>query len=57
MGIGIEQLENKIRESLPIVHLEIQDTSNGCGENYAILVVSEASALHLGDLGMALISR
>jgi stress-induced morphogen len=42
MPVNLEDLENCIRDALPITHLEIEDQSNGCGENYAILLVSEA---------------
>ncbi|KAL5511924.1 hypothetical protein ACEPAF_5173 [Sanghuangporus sanghuang] len=42
MPVSLETLENNLRNSMPITHLEIKDRSNGCGENYEILVVSEA---------------
>ncbi|KAI0351680.1 bola-like protein [Trametes cingulata] len=42
MPISAADLENAIRAAMPITHLEIEDTSNGCGENYAVFVVSEA---------------
>ncbi|KAL5528964.1 hypothetical protein ACEPAG_4938 [Sanghuangporus baumii] len=42
MPVSLETLENNLRKSMPINHLEIKDRSNGCGENYEILVVSEA---------------
>ncbi|OCB89656.1 bola-like protein [Sanghuangporus baumii] len=38
---------------MPITHLEIKDRSNGCGENYEILVVSEVCkfyAYQISDL-------
>jgi stress-induced morphogen len=41
MGIGVDQLESAIRNAIPVTHLDIQDTSSGCGENYSIVVVSE----------------
>ncbi|KIP09404.1 hypothetical protein PHLGIDRAFT_116355 [Phlebiopsis gigantea 11061_1 CR5-6] len=40
--IATAELESAIRSSIPVLHLEIIDQSNGCGENYAVLVVSEA---------------
>ncbi|KAI0085545.1 bola protein [Irpex rosettiformis] len=40
--IPTADLESAIRTAIPVTHLEIIDQSNGCGENYAILVVSEA---------------
>ena len=39
--IATDALESAIRTAIPVAHLEIFDQSNGCGENYAILVVSE----------------
>ncbi|KAJ7760479.1 bola-like protein [Mycena metata] len=41
MPIDTANLEAAIRKSLNCVHIEIEDTSNGCGENYAILLVSD----------------
>ena len=43
--IPTADLESAIRTAIPITHLEIIDQSNGCGENYAILVVSEVRFL------------
>ncbi|KAH9948518.1 bola protein [Amylocystis lapponica] len=42
MPIGMKELESAIRAAIPISHLEIIDMSSGCGENYAVFVVSEA---------------
>ncbi|KAF9645180.1 bola-like protein [Thelephora ganbajun] len=42
MGILIKDLETAIRDAFPIIHLEIEDTSSGCGENYSVLIVSPA---------------
>ncbi|EJD06102.1 bola-like protein [Fomitiporia mediterranea MF3/22] len=42
MAVSLETLETNLRNAIPIMHLEIIDQSNGCGENYEILVVSEA---------------
>ena len=41
MPINLEDLETAIRDAVPVVHLEIEDQSSGCGENYAITLVSE----------------
>ena len=41
--ISSAELEATIRDAIPVSHLEIIDTSNGCGENYAVVVVSEVS--------------
>ena len=43
MPVQPQVLENLIREAIPVSHLEIHDQSNGCGENYSIVVVSEVS--------------
>ncbi|KAI0337715.1 bola-like protein [Trametopsis cervina] len=40
--IATAELENAIRTAIPVDHLEIIDQSSGCGENYAVLVVSSA---------------
>lgn len=45
--IAQADLENAIRSAMPISHLEIYDQSNGCGENYAILIVSEVRGCFL----------
>ena len=39
--IATADLESAIRSAIPVSHLEIIDTSSGCGENYAIILVSE----------------
>ncbi|KAJ3479658.1 hypothetical protein NLI96_g8907 [Meripilus lineatus] len=44
MPVSLNDLENAIRTALPISHLEIIDASSGCGENYAVVVVSEVRA-------------
>ncbi|KAF8130324.1 bola protein [Boletus edulis] len=42
MPVKVEELEQAIRDAFPVSHLEIEDKSSGCGENYSILLVSEA---------------
>ncbi|TRM60467.1 bola protein [Schizophyllum amplum] len=42
MAIDLTHLEAAIRSAVPVAHLEIEDQSSGCGESYAILLVSEA---------------
>jgi hypothetical protein len=42
MPISQDALEAAIRNALPVAHLEVTDESSGCGENYAVLVVSDA---------------
>ncbi|KAF5381898.1 hypothetical protein D9757_007591 [Collybiopsis confluens] len=40
--INLADLEAAIRAALPVSHLEIEDQSSGCGENYSIVLVSDA---------------
>ncbi|KAF8556727.1 bola-like protein [Imleria badia] len=42
MPVNIAELEEVIRNAFPVSHLEIEDQSSGCGESYAVLLVSEA---------------
>ncbi|GLB44651.1 putative BolA IbaG family protein [Lyophyllum shimeji] len=42
MPLSIDDLERAIRNACPVTHLEITDQSSGCGESYAIVLVSEA---------------
>jgi len=45
MPINIVNLEAAIRNAVPVAHLEVRDQSSGCGENYAIILVSEVGAI------------
>ena len=42
MAIDTEALEAAIRSAIPVTYLNIEDQSSGCGENYSIVLVSEA---------------
>ncbi|QRV85205.1 bolA domain protein [Ceratobasidium sp. AG-Ba] len=42
MPISAAHLEKSLRDAFEPAHLEIHDTSNGCGENYAVVIVSKA---------------
>ncbi|KIM27056.1 hypothetical protein M408DRAFT_330210 [Serendipita vermifera MAFF 305830] len=42
MPVSQPDLEAALRNALPIDHLEILDTSSGCGQNYAVVIVSSA---------------
>ncbi|KAG8829264.1 hypothetical protein FRC17_006857 [Serendipita sp. 399] len=42
MPISQEELETTIRDAWPVDHLEIIDVSSGCGESYAVVIVSPA---------------
>lgn len=52
MPVNLADLESTIRNAIPVSHLEIVDQSSGCGENYAIVLVSEVGAgvFPAGDL-------
>lgn len=41
MPVSLADLEQALRNALPIFHLDIIDQSSGCGESYAVLIVSE----------------
>ena len=41
MPMNAADLETAIRNSIPVSHLEVQDQSSGCGESYAVVIVSE----------------
>jgi stress-induced morphogen len=41
MTVDVKEVEERIRNNLDVTHLEVEDVSNGCGENYAILLVSK----------------
>ncbi|KAF9480656.1 bola-like protein [Pholiota conissans] len=42
MPIDTIALEKAIKRAIPVTHLEIEDQSSGCGDSYAIVLVSEA---------------
>ncbi|GBE87480.1 bola protein [Sparassis latifolia] len=42
MPISSPDLERAIRSAIAVTHLQITDQSSGCGENYAVFIVSEA---------------
>ena len=41
MPISAVSLENAIKSALPVVHLEIEDESDGCGDKFSVVIVSE----------------
>ncbi|KAF8348691.1 bola protein [Amanita rubescens] len=41
MPIDASVLANAIRNKIPITYLEVEDQSTGCGESYAVVIVSE----------------
>ncbi len=43
MPVSAQDIEDTLRAAIPIEHLDIVDQSSGCGDSYAILVVSEVS--------------
>jgi stress-induced morphogen len=52
MPIAQDKLEDAIRQAIPVSFLEITDTSNGCGENYSVVVVSEVSLVRASTICM-----
>ncbi|KAF5335823.1 hypothetical protein D9611_009652 [Ephemerocybe angulata] len=44
MPIGAASLEAAIKAAIPVEHLEIKDDSDGCGDKYSVLIVSEIFA-------------
>ncbi|KAI0063024.1 bola-like protein [Artomyces pyxidatus] len=42
MPVSAADLEAAIRAALPVAHVEVVDESSGCGDNYSVLIVSEA---------------
>jgi hypothetical protein len=63
MAIDLAALESAIRNAVPVAHLDIEDMSSGCGESYAITLVSEVRgrfsrcASGLGNLTVCRLSR
>lgn len=43
MALDVAAFEAAAREALPITALEIEDQSSGCGESFAVVLVSEVS--------------
>ena len=44
MPIDTVALEKAIKRAIPVTYLEIEDQSSGCGESYAIVLVSEVGS-------------
>ncbi|KAF9529041.1 bola protein [Crepidotus variabilis] len=42
MPVDMVALEKAIKRAFEVTHLHIEDQSSGCGDNYAIILVSEA---------------
>ena len=45
MPIDLKVLDEAIRVALPVSHLDIEDQSKGCGDSYAIVIVSEVASV------------
>ncbi|TEB22453.1 bola-like protein [Coprinellus micaceus] len=41
MPIDVAQFEAALRAAIPLTALEIEDQSSGCGESFAVVLVSE----------------
>ncbi|EIW76694.1 bola-like protein [Coniophora puteana RWD-64-598 SS2] len=53
MPVKAEDLDRAIKEAFPVAHLEIEDQSSGCGNSYAVLIVSEACTAFEGKTVLA----
>ncbi|XP_064632792.1 bolA-like protein 2 [Lineus longissimus] len=51
MSVLKEAIEEKLRGKLEPIHLEIEDTSGGCGASFSVVIVSKEFA------GKALLQR
>jgi hypothetical protein len=36
-----KELEDAIRAAIQVIHVKVEDNSGGCGEKYAVLIVSK----------------
>ncbi|KAN0142183.1 bola-like protein [Lactarius tabidus] len=41
MPVTREELEATIRAKIQVTHVEVEDKSSGCGENFSVLIVSK----------------
>lgn len=41
MPISQKDLEEALKNVIPVSHLDVVDQSSGCGDSYAVLIVSE----------------
>ncbi|KAH9982025.1 bola-like protein [Russula compacta] len=41
MPVTPQELEAAIRAAIQVTHVEVEDTSSGCGESYSVLIVSK----------------
>jgi len=41
MPVTPEELEAAIRASIQVTHVQVEDNSSGCGDNYTAIIVSE----------------
>jgi hypothetical protein len=51
--VGIAALEKAIHAKFVVEHLEIEDTSSGCGENYSVLLVSEVKQSNISTIPLS----
>ncbi|TDL27166.1 bola-like protein [Rickenella mellea] len=42
MPVSPQDIENTLSSAIPVSYVEVKDQSSGCGESYAVFVVSEA---------------
>jgi hypothetical protein len=51
MPVTREELEAAIRETIQVTHVEVEDNSSGCGENFSVLIVSKVVDTNCEPLG------
>eukprot|EP00054_Salpingoeca_dolichothecata_P033487 m.267528 g.267528 ORF g.267528 m.267528 type:complete len:88 (+) comp33509_c0_seq1:16-279(+) len=42
MSVSAQQLETKLKSGLAATHVDIKDTSGGCGSSFEVIIVSAA---------------
>jgi hypothetical protein len=51
MPVTREELEAAIRSKFQVTHVEVEDNSSGCGENFSVLIVSKVKDRNREPLG------
>ncbi len=41
MPVTPDELKAAIRAAIQVTHVEVEDSSSGCGENFSVLIVSK----------------
>jgi len=45
MPVTPEELEAAVRAAMQVMHMEVQDNSSSCGDNYSVLIVSKVRTI------------